>query len=286
MRIEFLDCTFRYQHFITEREYALKNIDLVVEPSQILGLVGPNGSGKSTLLHLLVNREKPIAGTIVIDGQDLFQSKGKWAFFQQFIALVPQFPEAQFFALTVQEELWYGLAEQGLSEEVINQRIYKCFEDLTLSKDEILTRNPFTLGNCEKRLLSLAIALIREPSILLLDEPTAGLDMASSRRVWKILQRLSQSWPITMIIASHDIDSLISLTTHMAMMDNGKITAYGRLQDLFANPEFLASTGNSVPAITALGYELQKEGACFDHWPIFTLEEAEEAIRGWLLMKT
>jgi energy-coupling factor transporter ATP-binding protein EcfA2 len=192
MNIELSHCSYRYgRSFSSGREYAIQDINVVIQPRQIVGLIGPNGAGKSTLTYVLAGLCKPTEGTVFIDGTDLYRSEPISVGFRKSLAYVPQFPESQFFTHSVYDELSYGLREQGLKEDEIRQRVVDVLRELELEAETILGESPYGLSRGEKRLISIAIALVRQPKILILDEPAAGLDAESSRRLWKILG----DWP-------------------------------------------------------------------------------------------
>ncbi len=297
MRIEARGCYYRYAHGIKGCEYAIKDIHLVVLPAQILGIVGPNGAGKSTLASLLAGLLKPSQGTLLADGASLYisgasvaskavrASKAALAAFRKSVAFVSQFPEDQFFTESIYQELSFGLKNQGMDEEMIRQRVMSALHELGLEMDEesLMHRSPFEFGGGEKRLISIAAALVRRPKILILDEPTAGLDAMSSNLVWEIIQRLRQRLGLSIILISHELESLVQLVDRLVVLHEGRIAHQGSPEEVFSKYEELFRLGLELPQITILGYELERSGIIRPrHRPIFEVQEAAELIMEWV----
>jgi len=282
MNIELSRCSYRYHHYITGHEYAVRGINLAIHSSQITGFIGPNGAGKSTLIYLLAGLLKPLKGKIFVDGIDLYKSKAGLVDFRKSLALVSQFPEDQFFTDSVYQEMAFGLQKQGLSEQVIRKRVIDCLIELDLDEKSILGRSPGDLGSGERRLVCIAMALVRQPKILILDEPTVGLDTVSRCRVWDLLRRLSQMSDITIILVSHELDKLASWTDYLFLMHKGRILADGSPEKIFSQPQVLSKLGLRVPQLIALGHELKEAGLQYEDWPVFEVATAEAVIRKWL----
>lgn len=282
MKIELSQCCYRYHHYITGHEYAVRDINLVIHSSQITGFIGPNGAGKSTLIYLLAGLLKPLKGKVFVDGIDLYKSKAGLVDFRKSLALVSQFPEDQFFTDSVYQEMSFGLQKQGLSEQIIRKRVIDCLREVDLDEKSILGRSPDELGGGERRLVCIAMALVRQPKILILDEPTVGLDTASSSRVWDLLRTLSQMSDITIILVSHELDKLASWTDYLFLMHEGRIMVDGSPKEIFSQPQVLSKLGLRVPQLIALGYELKEAGLQYEDWPFFELAAAEAAIKKWL----
>jgi len=291
LKIEACGCSYRYPHGI--KGYAIKDIYLVVLPAEILGIVGPNGAGKSTLASLLAGLLKPSQGTLLADGASLYTSraskavrasKASLAAFRRSVALVSQFPEDQFFTESIYQELSFGLENQGMDDEMIRQRVMSALHELGLEIDEesLMHRSPFELGGGEKRLISIAAALVRKPKILILDEPTAGLDVMSSNLVWEIIQRLRLRLRLSIILISHELESLVLLVDRLVILHEGRIAYQGSLEEVFSKPEGLLHLGMELPQITILGYELERYGIRHKDRPIFEVREAAELIEKWL----
>ncbi|MGA1874411.1 MAG: energy-coupling factor ABC transporter ATP-binding protein [bacterium] len=283
MKIELSHCSYRYgQHFSLGREYAIQDINVVIQPPQILGLIGPNGAGKSTLTYVLAGILKPSGGTVFVDGTDMYRSGPISSRFRKSLAFVPQFPESQFFTHSVYDELSFGLREQGLKEVEIRRRAVHVLRELELEAESILGEPPHGLSRGEKRLISIAIALVRQPKVLILDEPAAGLDAESSQRLWKILSDWPQRSDTSVTLVSDDLEELAPLVSHLVLMHEGLIVEQGSPQEVLAKPQVLSEIGLRIPQMIALSYELKKEGVRLRDWPIPDVSEAEVAIREWL----
>jgi len=311
MKIEVCGCSYRYPYSIKGHEYAIQDINLVVWPAQALGIIGANGAGKSTLACLLAGLLKPSQGTVLVDGTSLYTSsaskaaiapkvakaskagrssrafkvskKDALADFRRSVAMVSQFPEDQFFTESVYEELSFGLKKQCLDNEMIRLRVMSVLHELGLELDEesLEHRSPFGFGSGEKRLIGIAAALVMRPEVLILDEPTAGLDAISSRLVWGIIQRLRQG--LSIILISHELESVVRLVDHLVVLHEGRIIHQGSPDEAFSNYEDLFRLGLELPQITILGHELEKAGIIsLGVRPIFEVQEAAELIREWL----
>ncbi|MEW6378845.1 MAG: ATP-binding cassette domain-containing protein [bacterium] len=283
MKVEARGCSYRYQHCLKGHEYALSGICLEVLPSQISGIVGVNGAGKSTLANLLAGLSKPSEGTILADGKNIYASKTVLAAYRKAVALVPQFPEDQFFTGSLYQELSFGLERCGIDREIIHRKIGDTIRELGLNLDEesLVHRSPFELGGGEKRLISLAAALIMEPKILILDEPTAGLDIMASQRIWNLIHGLRQRFKLSIIVISHEVEKLALLVDRLIVVHQGKIACQGTPYEVFAKPTDLLSFGLELPQITVLGYNLELLGIKPDHRPIFEVDEAAALIKKW-----
>lgn len=294
MIIEARDCSYRYPHDINR--YAIEDINLVVLPAQVLGIVGPNGAGKSTLASLLAGVLKPSQGALLADGTGLYlsracraskevrSSKTVLAAFRRSVALVSQFPEDQFFTESIYQELSFGLKNLGMDKEMIRKRVMDTLYELGLKMDEenLMHRSPFEYGGGEKRLISIAAALVRRPKILILDEPTAGLDAMSSHLVWEIIRRLRLRLRLSIILISHELERLVLLVDRLVVLYEGRIFHQGSPEEVFSKPEGLLTLGLELPQITILGYELEKKGIRLKDRPIFEVHEATELIEKWL----
>ena len=177
------------------------------------------------------------------------------------------------------------MKNQGMDEEMIRQRVMSTLHELGLEMDEesLMHRSPFEFGGGEKRLISIAAALVMRPKILILDEPTAGLDAMSSHLVWEIIQRLRQRLGLSIILISHELESLVQLVDRLVVLHEGRIAHQGSPEEVFSKHEDLFRLGLELPQITILGYELERSGIIRPrHRPIFEVQEAAELIMEWL----
>ncbi len=281
MNIEISHCYYRYSYFISGREYALKDINLSISSGQIIGLVGSNGAGKSTLISLLAGLLKPMKGMVKVNGADIYHNREKLTAFHRSLALVTQNPEDQFFCDSVYQELSYDLRQQGLTEQQIQSKITDCLKDLALDKEGILSMSPFSLTGSDKRLMAIALSLLKCPQVLILDEPTARLDDQAKARLWTFLSNWGRNHSATVIIVSHEIEKIASLAETLVLLHEGKIIAQGDPAEILLQNQRILETGFYAPLFT-LCLDLIREGVVFEKWPVFELMEVQKAINKWL----
>lgn len=283
MSIEVRHLTHTYSEGSAMRTVALDDVCMNVEDGEFLGIIGHTGSGKSTLVQHLNGLLKPSSGQVLIDGEDLNGEHVNRRALRQRIGLVFQYPEYQLFDETVAKDIGFGPKNQGLSKEEINERVRYAMDCVHLDYDKYSERSPFELSGGQMRRVAIAGVLAMKPSVLILDEPTAGLDPRGRDRILTMLEELHAREKVTIIMVSHSMDDMARLATRLIVMAEGKILATGSPREIFAQEEMMVSAGLGVPQAAALCRALRQKG--FDlPADLYRPEELKEHIlRLWKL---
>lgn len=251
--------TFSYNNSGPIKKAAINNVSFVLEKGQTLGIIGHTGSGKSTLVQTLNGLIKPESGTVFLDGESLWQNP-KQVYQKRFrVGLVFQYPEYQLFEETVYKDIAFGPKNMGLSEEKIDFRIKKYISLLGLSED-YLEKSPFDLSGGEKRRVALAGILAMEPEVLVLDEPTAGLDPMGRENLFKAIELYKKERSAAVIIVSHSMEDLARLSDVLLVMKSGEALMFGTVDQVFSRYEELWEMGLDVPMVTKILLELKAMG--------------------------
>lgn len=265
-----------YMPDTTYERKALKNINLTVKKGEIIGIIGHTGSGKSTLVQHLNGILKPTSGKLVVDG---LKAEGKaLKELREKVGLIFQYPEHQLFEETVFKDITFGLQKMKLSDDEIRQRVFHVTDLLDISP-EILEKSPFELSGGQKRRVAIAGVLVMEPGVLVLDEPTAGLDPKGSSEVYSLLKRLNEDEQKTIIIISHNMEEIAELCDRVAVMSNGELILCDSTEKVFSKEEELKGLGLDIPKITQLFNNLNLRGFNLPS-PVLTVSDAESIICG------
>jgi len=260
MSIEVRHLTHCYSEGSALSTVALDDICMAVEDGEFLGIIGHTGSGKSTLVQHLNGLLKPTSGQVLVDGEDLNGEQVNRRALRQRIGLVFQYPEYQLFEETVAKDIAFGPKNQGLSKEEIDERVRYAMECVHLDYDRYSERSPFELSGGQMRRVAIAGVLAMKPSVLILDEPTAGLDPRGRDRILTMLEELHARENVTIIMVSHSMDDMARLATRLVVMAEGKILATGTPREIFAREEMMISAGLGVPEAAQLCRELRAKG--------------------------
>jgi len=250
---------------------ALKNVSLTIEDGEFVGIIGHTGSGKSTLIQHFNGLLKPSEGKVVINGTDI-QGKDLKELRRQ-VGIVFQYPEHQLFEETVYKDVDFGLLKQGMRQEDIEVRVNKAIEAVGLDKS-ILEKSPFELSGGQKRRVAIAGVLVMNPGILVLDEPTAGLDPRGRDEIYSLITKLHEDRGMTIILVSHSMEDVARLVDRVIVMNDGTIEMDGPVREVFKNAERLESIGLSVPQITYLMKRLKRVVPEIRE-DVFTVKEAK-----------
>ncbi len=256
---------------------ALKDVTLQIEAGEFIGLIGHTGSGKSTLIQHLNGLLKPTGGRIVINGLDLTAKGTKLNEIRKKVGLVFQYPEYQLFEETVEKDVAFGPTNLGLSQEVVAQRVKEAIELVGLDYDEIRHKSPFELSGGQKRRVAIAGVLSMNPEVLILDEPTAGLDPRGRDEILGQIKKLHAERNITVILVSHSMEDVARMANRLIVMDKGQISLEGPPSQVFLYDDKLEAIGLGVPQITKLTRALRESGFSIPSG-IITVEEARVAL--------
>ena len=281
MPIEVSHLTHCYSEGSVLRTVALDDVSFRVEDGEFVGVIGHTGSGKSTLVQHLNGLLKPTSGQVFVDGEDLNGEHVNRRALRQRIGLVFQYPEYQLFEETVAKDIAFGPKNQGLSQNEIDERVRYAMDCVHLDYDKYAARSPFELSGGQMRRVAIAGVLAMRPSVLILDEPTAGLDPRGRDKILSMLEELHAREHTTVLMVSHSMDDMARLASRLIVMSGGKIVADGSPREIFSREEMMTSIGLDVPeaarlcaALRAKGYDIPAD--------LFRPEELkEQLLRLW-----
>ncbi len=252
MSIEIRHLTHCYAEGSALSTVALDDISMTIEDGEFLGIVGHTGSGKSTLVQHLNGLLKPSSGQVLVDGEDLNGDHVNRRALRQRIGLVFQYPEYQLFEETVAKDIAFGPKNQGLPKKEIDERVRYAMDCVHLDYDKYSDRSPFELSGGQMRRVAIAGVLAMRPAVLILDEPTAGLDPRGRDRILTMLEELHSREKTTIVMVSHSMDDMARLATRLIVMGEGKIIASGSPRELFSKEKMMAAAGLGVPEAARL----------------------------------
>ena len=255
---------------------ALRDVNFSVEPGEFIGIIGHTGSGKSTLMQHLNGLLKPTSGKILLDGKDIWSDKKLTRQCRFRVGLVFQYPEYQLFEETVYKDIAFGPKNMGLDEKEIDRRVREAAGFVGLTEEQ-LEVSPFDLSGGQKRRVAIAGVIAMEPEVLILDEPTAGLDPAGREEILGNINAYRKAKNATIMMVSHSMNDVARLTDRLLVMCKGDLAMDGTPEEVFCHAQELLDMGLDIPALTRVFLELQKLGA--DVKSVFTLEQAVEAMR-------
>lgn len=270
--IEVKGLTHYYGSGTKNRIAAIENVDLTVEKGELLGIIGHTGSGKSTLISHFNGLLKPDAGTVLVDGKNIWESKESLRASRFKVGLCFQYPEYQLFEDTVFKDIAFGPKNMKLSESEINERVLRAAAMAGVKKEH-LSQSPFDLSGGEKRRAAIAGVMSMEPQVLVLDEPAAGLDPGGRRELYQMIRRYRSLTGCTVIIVSHSMEDMAELAERVCVMNKAKIAMLGTVKEVFSRGSELCEMGLNVPEVTRVLLMLRERG--FDvPADVFTVDEA------------
>ncbi|HBT20939.1 MAG TPA: energy-coupling factor transporter ATPase [Peptococcaceae bacterium] len=276
--IELKDVMVIYKPGTPYEAVALENINLSINKGEFLGIIGPTGSGKSTLVQLFNGLIMPHRGKVLVDGIDLSDLKGyQLREIRRRIGLVFQYPENQLFGETVAEDIAFGPRNLGFKEEDVHRRVKEAMEFVGLDYESFKDRSPFTLSGGEMRRTAIAGILAMGPEVLVLDEPSAGMDPRGRREILSRIAGIHKELKIAVVLVSHNMDDIARFAQRVIVLNEGKIVLEGTPQEIFSLGEKIRDLGLDVPPITELVLRLKKRGINIRS-DICTVEEAREEI--------
>lgn len=277
MSIKIENLTHVYMPKSPFEKKALDNVNLVIEDGEFLALIGHTGSGKSTLIQHLNGLLEPTSGRILVDDIDITNKEAKLTEIRKKIGLVFQYPEYQLFEETIEKDIAFGPNNLELSSEEVSRRVKKSMEMVGLDYETYKNVSPFDLSGGQKRRVAIAGVIAMEPKVLILDEPTAGLDPQGRDDILEQIKLLHEKYKMTIVLVSHSMEDVGKLAQRIVVMNKGKVELLGKPSEVFKEVETLEKIGLAVPQVTYLMRVLIERG--FDvSDEIFTVEKGTEAI--------
>ena len=255
---------------------ALNDVSFSVERGEFIGIIGHTGSGKSTLMQHLNGLLKPTSGRILLDGKDIWTDKATTRQSRFRVGLVFQYPEYQLFEETVYKDIAFGPKNMGLDEKEVDRRVREAAGFVGIT-DEQLEVSPFDLSGGQKRRVAIAGVIAMEPEVLILDEPTAGLDPVGREGILANIEAYRQAKNATIMMVSHSMNDVARLTDRLLVMCDAKLAMDGTPDEVFCHAQELLDMGLDIPELTRVFLQLRKLG--LDVNPVYSVEQAVAALK-------
>ena len=260
---------------------ALRDVSLSIQRGEFVGLIGHTGSGKSTLIQHFNGLLKPTSGRVLFDGEDIWKDVKFTREIRFKVGLVFQYPEHQLFEETVYQDISFGPKNMGLSEEEIRARVERAAQFVGITDAE-LQKSPFDLSGGQKRRAAIAGVIAMEPDVLILDEPTAGLDPRGRESILQNIRDYQAAQHAAVVMVSHSMEEIASNVDRLLVMNHGQNVMNGTPAEVFSHAEELVEMGLAIPKMTQLFLALKRRGVPVDT-SVFSVEQARQALR--LLLK-
>ncbi len=270
--IQLKDVSYIYMQGGPFEKKALDSVSLSIGKGEFIGLIGHTGSGKSTLIQLLNGLLKASSGDIIVDGKNLSDKETKLRDIRFKVGLVMQYPEYQLFEETVYKDIAFGPSNMGLSENEIKERVEFAASVVGLSP-ELLEKSPFDLSGGQKRRVAIAGVIAMQPQVLILDEPTAGLDPKGRDEILYKIKDMHSRMNLTVILVSHSMEDVAKLADRILVMNGGRVEMFDTPEKIFKQGERLTQIGLNVPQITKITDRLRAQGVPLSAG-IYTIEDA------------
>ena len=274
--LEIKNLTYIYSTGTPFEHTALDNISFQVNRGEFIGIIGHTGSGKSTLMQQLNGLLKPTAGTVMLDGKDIWSDKKLTRQARFRVGLVFQYPEYQLFEETVYQDIAFGPRNMGLDEKEIDRRVREAAGFVGLSEQQ-LSVSPFDLSGGQKRRVAIAGVIAMEPEVLILDEPTAGLDPVGRADILGNIQSYRKAKNATIMMVSHSMEDVARLTDRLLVLNGSKLAMQGSPVEVFAHAEQLKQMGLSIPQVTQIFLHLRDLGLKVDN--VYTIDQAVKVLK-------
>ena len=277
MSIEVKNLTHIYNKGMPEKSVAVDNVSFTINRGKFVGIIGHTGSGKSTLIQHLNGLLMPDEGSITIDGEEITRQGFSLIDIRKRIGLVFQYPEYQLFEEDVKTDVAFGPKNLGLDEDEMSKRVRTAIELVGLDYDEVADVSPFDLSGGQKRRVAIAGVIAMQPDILILDEPTAGLDPKAHQDILDMIQRIHENVSSIIIFISHNINDIARLSDRVLVMHEGKLVMNGTPKEIFSESEKLFEMGLGLPEVTKLMQDLTLGGVKVPT-SVLTIDEAEKIL--------
>lgn len=284
MSIQVRNLSHIYSKGMPDEQRALDNINFDIYDGEIVGVIGHTGSGKSTLMQHLNGLLKPDTGSIKIGNTDITEKGVSMREIRRRVGLVFQYPEYQLFEETVAKDVAFGPKNLGLSQAEIDSRVEEALNLVGLDYQTVKDRSPFELSGGQKRRVAIAGVIAMKPHVLILDEPTAGLDPGAHRDILTMIEEVHRAQNNIIIFVSHNMADVASLADKVMVMDDGRLIMVGTPKEVFGQRKRLTDIGLNVPPVTNLMHRIRACGADVEE-NLLTVKEAEEALYNFLQRK-
>ena len=257
-------------------QHAVRGVSLEIQEGELLGIIGHTGSGKSTFIQHLNGLLRPDSGRVLLEDKDIWENPKKIRDVRFQVGMVFQYPEHQLFEDTIYKDIAFGPKNMGLSEEEIDRRVRQAAAYVGLSED-LLEKSPFDLSGGEKRRAAIAGVMAMEPRVLILDEPTAGLDPRGREQVLAMIKDYQKTRGTTVLLVTHSMEDVARVADRVLVMARGQVAMLDTVERVFSRAEELERIGLTIPAVTKILLLLRKAGVAVDT-AAYTLEQAADQL--------
>ena len=279
MSIQVKNLTHIYEPGLPTESVALEDVSFEIEDGEMVGIIGHTGSGKSTLLQHLNGLLKPTSGQIIVGDTDITARGVSMVEIRKRVGLVFQYPEYQLFEETVALDVAFGPKNLGLTQDEIDERVREALERVGLPYDEVAERSPFELSGGQKRRVAIAGVIAMHPEVLILDEPTAGLDPKAHKDVLKMIEEVHRRTGNITILVSHNMADIARLSDKVIVIDSGRLVTVGTPYEVFSQHEKLENVGLALPPVTQFTETLRSRGMELSETILSVDQAAEEIYR-------
>ena len=274
--IETKNLTYTYGAGTPFSKTAIEDVNIAIKKGEFIGLIGHTGSGKSTLIQQLNGLLRPTSGTVLLNGKDIWEKKKEIRKVRFQVGMVCQYPEYQLFEDTVIKDIGFGPRNMGLSQDEVNQRVMQAVDFVGLDH-ALLEKSPFDLSGGEKRRAAIAGVIAMDPDVLILDEPTAGLDPQGRDHLLSQIKAYHKQRQNTVILVSHSMEDIARVADRVLVMNESKVFLFDETAKVFSHAKELEQIGLRVPQVTKIMMKLHENGYPVDP-AVFTLEQAVKEI--------
>lgn len=274
--IETKNLTYTYGAGTPFSKTAIEDVNIAIKKGEFIGLIGHTGSGKSTLIQQLNGLLRPTSGTVLLNGKDIWEKKKEIRKVRFQVGMVFQYPEYQLFEDTVIKDIGFGPRNMGLSQDEVNQRVMQAVDFVGLDH-ALLEKSPFDLSGGEKRRAAIAGVIAMDPDVLVLDEPTAGLDPQGRDHLLSQIKAYHKQRQNTVILVSHSMEDIARVADRVLVMNESKVFLFDETAKVFSHAKELEQIGLRVPQVTKIMMKLHENGYPVDP-AVFTLEQAGKEI--------